>query len=231
MNDASLVTEYASGGGGGGGGAMTNNTGNGSLSNAGGVSGASQGVSGVASGAGVAGVVSGAAGNGVSVVTRSAEEHALYLEDVRRARRRMNAPVVDLRALRKTTREDATTGSFGTVFNNARTLINDEVSLLLENLATHSIHGVARGGVGKEIFNKSREYVMRFQRFKSKEAAEAVKARLTSQGMTSFEVGCFCNLVPESAEEAKAIIPTLARFENEELSALIEDVYQYRSHA
>ena len=115
--------------------------------------------------------------------------------------------------------------------NNARTLINDEVSLLLENLATHSIHGVARGGVGKEIFNKSREYVMRFQRFKSKEAAEAVKARLTSQGMTSFEVGCFCNLVPESAEEAKAIIPTLARFENEELSALIEDVYQYRSHA
>lgn len=143
----------------------------------------------------------------------------------------MNAPVVDLRALRKTTREDATTGSLGTVFNNARTLINDEVSLLLENLATHSIHGVARGGVGKEIFNKSREYVMRFQRFKSKEAAEAVKARLTSQGMTSFEVGCFCNLVPESAEEAKAIIPTLARFENEELSALIEDVYQYRSHA
>ena len=227
MNDnhASLVTEYVSGGGG-----ATNHTGNGSLSNAAGVSAAGSGGLGGAGNVAASGV-SGVAGNGVSVVARSAEEHALYLEDVRRARRRMNAPVVDLRALRKTTREDATTGSLGTVFNNARTLINDEVSLLLENLATHSIHGVARGGVGKEIFNKSREYVMRFQRFKSKEAAEAVKARLTSQGMTSFEVGCFCNLVPESAEEAKAIIPTLARFENEELSALIEDVYQYRSHA
>ena len=46
--------------------------------------------------------------------------------------------------------------------------------------------------------------------------------------LESFEVAQLCNLAPDSTEEALALIPSLSRFEEETLEAIISNLASVR---
>ena len=62
---------------------------------------------------------------------------------------------------------------------------------------------------------------------------QAVRETLQKQKLHKFEVACLANLAPSTAEEAKALLPSLeGRFDDLELNELLDDIrthmnYQY----
>jgi len=54
--------------------------------------------------------------------------------------------------------------------------------------------------------------------------------QLTQKKLHKFELAALANLCPESAEEAKSLIPSLeGRFDEEELNSLLDDIQTKRS--
>ena len=126
--------------------------------------------------------------------------------------------------------EDADKLKLGPDFNNANTLLNAEVALILE----HKLNASQANGVQpKSIFLKSYEYVNRVKRFKNKEGVTQVRQDLERHALQEFEVAQLGNLLPDSADEAKALIPSLveASITNEQLSEAPEQLRGYRSYA
>lgn len=85
----------------------------------------------------------------------------------------------------------------------------------------------------KSIFLKSYEYVNRVKRFKNKEAVTQVRQDLERYALHEFEIAQLGNLLPDSADEAKALIPSLveASITNEQLSEALEQLRGYRSYS
>lgn len=53
---------------------------------------------------------------------------------------------------------------------------------------------------------------------------------LLQKKLHKFELACLANLCPETAEESKALIPSLeGRFEDEELQQILDDIQTKRS--
>mmetsp|Transcript_21990 Transcript_21990/g.70966 ORF Transcript_21990/g.70966 Transcript_21990/m.70966 type:complete len:95 (-) Transcript_21990:452-736(-) len=59
-------------------------------------------------------------------------------------------------------------------------------------------------------FLKAYEYVNRVKQFKTKEVVAQIRADLEKQPFHEFEVAQLGNLCPEDADEAKALVPSLA---------------------
>lgn len=62
---------------------------------------------------------------------------------------------------------------------------------------------------------------------------QAVRETLQKQKLHKFEIACLANLAPTTAEEAKALLPSLeGRFDDLELNEILDDIrthmnYQY----
>ncbi|XP_025031125.1 DNA-directed RNA polymerase II subunit RPB4 isoform X2 [Python bivittatus] len=81
-----------------------------------------------------------------------------------------------------------------------------------------------------ELFMKTLNYTGRFSRFKNRETIASVRSLLLQKKLHKFELACLANLGPETAEEAKALIPSLeGRFEDEELQQILDDIQTKRS--
>lgn len=53
---------------------------------------------------------------------------------------------------------------------------------------------------------------------------------LGKKKLHKFELACLANLCPETAEEAKALIPSLeGRFDDDDLQQLLDDIQTHRS--
>jgi DNA-directed RNA polymerase II subunit RPB4 len=77
---------------------------------------------------------------------------------------------------------------------------------------------------------KTLNYCQRFAKFKNMENIAAVRSLLTQKKIHKFELAALANLCPETAEEAKSLIPSLeGRFDDEELSSLLDDIQTKRS--
>jgi DNA-directed RNA polymerase II subunit RPB4 len=77
---------------------------------------------------------------------------------------------------------------------------------------------------------KSQNYVKRFSRFKNQTAVREVRNLLTKKSLEQWEIASLANLCPETAEEAKALIPSLAiKFTDEELELVLNDLRNYAS--
>jgi DNA-directed RNA polymerase II subunit RPB4 len=76
------------------------------------------------------------------------------------------------------------------------------------------------------VFTKAEAYVERFNQFRSAEAAKVVRARLERHPeLHPFERAQLANLLPETAVEAKSIIPSLKdKIEDEVLTQLLHDL-------
>lgn len=72
--------------------------------------------------------------------------------------------------------------------------------------------------------------IQRFAKFKNMENIAAVRSLLTKSKIHKFELAALANLCPETAEEAKSLIPSLeGRFDDEELTNLLDDIQTKRS--
>ena len=58
-----------------------------------------------------------------------------------------------------------------------------------------------------EVFMKTLNYTQRFSRFKNRETIAQVRGLLSKKKIHKFELACIANLCPETAEEAKTLVP------------------------
>ncbi|NXT00213.1 RPB4 polymerase, partial [Jacana jacana] len=118
-------------------------------------------------------------------------------------------------------------------FETAETLLNSEVHMLLEHRKQQNESAEDEQELS-EVFMKTLNYTARFSRFKNRETIASVRRRvqdlLLQKKLHKFELACLANLCPETAEEAKALIPSLeGRFEDEELQQILDDIQTKRS--
>ncbi|CAG7851674.1 SubName: Full=Uncharacterized protein {ECO:0000313/EMBL:CCA74453.1} [Serendipita indica DSM 11827] len=118
--------------------------------------------------------------------------------------------------------EDAATLKLGAEFNNAGCLLISEVKILLKEKE-------GKPGVDSPVFNKTVEYVNMFSKFSTEDTIGLVRATLRRQAnLTQFETAQLANLCPSTAEEAKSIIPSLAKYDDDELQPLLDELQSMR---
>ncbi|MEE6523921.1 hypothetical protein FKM82_023044 [Ascaphus truei] len=114
-------------------------------------------------------------------------------------------------------------------FESAETLLNSEVHMLLEHRKQQNESAEEEQELS-EVFMKTLNYTARFSRFKNRETIASVRSLLLQKKLHRFELACLANLCPETADEAKALIPSLeGRFEEEELQQILDDIQTKRS--
>uniref|UniRef100_A0A158PB01 RPOL4c domain-containing protein n=1 Tax=Angiostrongylus cantonensis TaxID=6313 RepID=A0A158PB01_ANGCA len=131
----------------------------------------------------------------------------------------------------ETVDEDATEMRFPKEFEsrNCDALLTSEVFLLLEhrrqqNEAKDEIDTTSE--VGDYVFVKTLNYARRLSRFKNRETIKAVRAIFSQKPLHKFEVAQIINLCPETAEEAKALIPSLEnKLEDDDLDEILRDLH------
>lgn len=104
------------------------------------------------------------------------------------------------------TEEDATELQFPKEFESAETLLNSEVYMLLEHRKTQN-EGAEEEQELSEVFMKTLNYTQKFSRYKNRETIAQVRSLLGKKKLHKFELACLANLCPDTAEEAKALIP------------------------
>lgn len=92
----------------------------------------------------------------------------------------------------------------------AQPLFLSEVAFLLQKSVSQ--HGEVVNSEVNPVLKKAHEYAQRFDPFKSGDTAMAVRDQLADvkPGLHPFEIAQLASLVPDSSEEAKLIIPSLA---------------------
>jgi len=117
--------------------------------------------------------------------------------------------------------EDASALKLGTEFNNAGCLLISEVKYLLENRD--------KDPPDTAVYNKTLEYVKTFAKFNTTDSASAVRETLRREpALTQFETAQIANLCPADAEEAKSIIPSLVKIDDEKLQTLLDEIQTMR---
>ncbi|CAK0761774.1 hypothetical protein CVIRNUC_002892 [Coccomyxa viridis] len=104
--------------------------------------------------------------------------------------------------------ENAAEGRFTEVFQRAKALTNVEVANILSKL-TQAKKQDDPSYQPNPMLVKTQEYASRFSTTKSEAANNQMRTILEVGGLSSFEAACMVNLLPESAEEAKSLIPSL----------------------
>ncbi|KAJ3504132.1 hypothetical protein NLJ89_g8099 [Agrocybe chaxingu] len=117
--------------------------------------------------------------------------------------------------------EDASALKLGAEFNNAGCLLISEVKYLLENRD--------KDAPDTAVYNKTLEYVKTFAKFNTTDSASAVRETLRREpNLTQFETAQIANLCPADAEEAKSIIPSLVKIDDDRLQALLDEIQTMR---
>ncbi|KAH0513570.1 DNA-directed RNA polymerase II subunit RPB4 [Microtus ochrogaster] len=104
--------------------------------------------------------------------------------------------------------EDASQLIFLKEFETAETLLNSEVHMLLEHQKQQNESAEDEQELS-EVFMKTLNYTARFSHFKNRETIASVCSLLLQKKLHKFELACLANLCPETAEESKALIPSL----------------------
>ncbi|OCH96253.1 hypothetical protein OBBRIDRAFT_787327 [Obba rivulosa] len=117
--------------------------------------------------------------------------------------------------------EDASALKLGPEFNNAGCLLISEVKYLLENRD--------KDAPDTPVYNKTLDYVKTFAKFNTTEAASAVRETLRREpALTQFETAQIANLCPADADEAKSIVPSLVKLDDDRLQALLDEIQTLR---
>jgi len=117
--------------------------------------------------------------------------------------------------------EDASILKLGAEFNNAGCLLISEVRYLLENRD--------KDAPDTAVYNKTLEYVKQFAKFTTTDSASAVRETLRREpALTQFETAQIANLCPVDADEAKSIIPSLVKVDDDRLQALLDEIQTMR---
>lgn len=126
--------------------------------------------------------------------------------------------------------ENAAEGKLGSFFSNQPVVTTTEVSILLDQYVT-SKKEVQADYQPPPMLAKTQEYVNRFSSIKNKETAQQVRDLLIQHGLSEFELGAVANLMPETCDEAKALIPSLVTLEgksDEVIQEMLDDLLVYK---
>lgn len=127
--------------------------------------------------------------------------------------------------------EDAAELQFPPEFEKpeTKTLLISEVNILLEHRKQQN-ESAEEEQEFTEVFMKTLSYTHRFAKFKNMENIASIRSLLTNKKIHKFEMAALANLCPETPEEAKSLIPSLeARFDDEELASILDDIQTKRS--
>merc|ERR1712142_1044618 len=125
--------------------------------------------------------------------------------------------------------EDATELQFPKEFENAETLLNSEVFMLLEHRRAQN-ENADEDTEMNEVFIKTLAYTERFSRFRNRETIAQVRGLLSKKKLHKFELASLANLCPETAEEARKLVPSLeGRFDDEDLQQILDEIKTHRS--
>ncbi|GAA47564.1 hypothetical protein CRM22_009706 [Opisthorchis felineus] len=126
---------------------------------------------------------------------------------------------------------DACELKFPKEFENADTLMLSEVKLLLEHRKEQNESATVHELELSQAFTKTLNYATQLSRFNNRETIESVRSLLSQKRFHGFELAAIANLLPDTAEEAKALIPSLdsSRFTDEELQQLLDEIQSKRS--
>uniref|UniRef100_A0ACD5TBI2 Uncharacterized protein n=1 Tax=Avena sativa TaxID=4498 RepID=A0ACD5TBI2_AVESA len=112
--------------------------------------------------------------------------------------------------------ENAAELKIGEEFLKAKCLMNCEVAIILEHKYEQLQH-MSDGGADQvsQVFEKSQGYVKRFSRYKNPDAVRQVRETLSRYGLHEFELCTLGNLCPDTADEARSLVPG-GRFKGDE---------------
>ncbi|KAJ3491868.1 hypothetical protein NLI96_g401 [Meripilus lineatus] len=117
--------------------------------------------------------------------------------------------------------EDASALKLGAEFNNAGCLLISEVKYLLENRDKEA--------PDTAVYNKTLEYVKTFAKFNTTDSASAVRETLRREpALTQFETAQIANLCPADSDEAKSVIPSLVKVDDDRLQTLLDEIQTMR---
>eukprot|EP00667_Euglena_gracilis_P026563 EG_transcript_32084 len=128
--------------------------------------------------------------------------------------------------------EDAAELQFGPAFQNADCMFLDEVFHLLELRDHHTKNPEAKANtLAASVVAKTKAYCERFGTHgliaRVPDLKRAMSRPLESgthqgEGLHPFQLAGIVNLQPDNAEEAKAIIPSLGRFDDDEVEYFLQ---------
>ncbi|CAL8092486.1 unnamed protein product [Calicophoron daubneyi] len=126
---------------------------------------------------------------------------------------------------------DASELKFPKEFENSDTLMLAEVKLLLEHRKEQNEMATVHELELSPVFTKTLNYATQLSKFNNRETIESVRSLLSQKRFHAFELSALANLLPDTAEEAKALIPSLdsSRFTDEELQQLLDEIQSKRS--
>eukprot|EP00741_Cyanophora_paradoxa_P021649 tig00000241_g20895.t1 len=129
--------------------------------------------------------------------------------------------------------EDAALLKFSKDFADAHVLTNSEVAIILDHRQSKSFSGEADSKNLTQTFHKTLAYTKRFSRIKNQQAVSELRSMLEGRHsgdkkLEPFQLVSLVNLCPETAEEARALIPTLDRFDDAELDEMLKDIASFR---
>uniref|UniRef100_A0AC35TY29 RPOL4c domain-containing protein n=1 Tax=Rhabditophanes sp. KR3021 TaxID=114890 RepID=A0AC35TY29_9BILA len=129
----------------------------------------------------------------------------------------------------ETSTDDAADLSFPKEFNHPSSdaLLTSEVFMLLDHRRQQSEQKEEIDELSP-VFIKTLDYTRRFNKFKNRETIRAVRTLFHGQNkIHKFELAQLSNLLPETAEEAKSLIPSL---ENKVSDDLLEELIKELIH-
>eukprot|EP00043_Microstomoeca_roanoka_P027790 m.16021 g.16021 ORF g.16021 m.16021 type:complete len:131 (+) comp7971_c0_seq1:61-453(+) len=126
--------------------------------------------------------------------------------------------------------EDANALHFNEDFEDPQTvpLLLSEVGKILEARQHFQRLEDPEGSVAAE-FTKTLEYVQRFGSSRSYEVNSALRNIVENKSLHKYEQVQLINLAPESVEEAKALIPSLTRIDDDILEDVVQQIMAFKS--
>ncbi|RGB35162.1 cytidine deaminase-like protein [Rhizophagus diaphanus] len=112
--------------------------------------------------------------------------------------------------------EDAAKLKFGEDFEDEEFLFISEVALLLEKIPDSQKNNT--------VYKKTEELVNTFTRFHNDESVRELRKTLMRHKLHKYELAQLANLVCEEIDEAKSLIPSLAKRSDEEIRAMLDDI-------
>ncbi|ORX82879.1 DNA-directed RNA polymerase II subunit RPB4 [Anaeromyces robustus] len=128
--------------------------------------------------------------------------------------------------------DDASKLKFGEEFQNTQCLFIAEVKVLME---VQKHNRLSENDMGEsslsEVFQKTMNYCNQFGKYQNHEAVKEMRKIFPVNEFKQFEVAQLVNLSCETAEEAKALIPSLSRIQDDRLQELLEEMHSLKVYS
>jgi DNA-directed RNA polymerase II subunit RPB4 len=148
--------------------------------------------------------------------------------------------------LKEKRESDASTLSFGPELKNTHPLLTSETLLLLQNYSTQREQHAQTTGFPfpglPAATTKALEHSTQFSKYSNREIIREIRQSMlnpstgdqaermkNARGMVEFEMVQVANLLPETVDEAKALVPSLAgSVDEDDLQKILDDLSTIR---